>query len=250
MSINQKVDAASCPATSLGQRFDPSDGEPYEFYTQARKEEPVFYSPQIDYWVVTRYQDVYDILHGAPETFSAANALEPYTPLCPAAMNKALESGVITSPGMVDEDPPSHTRPRQSLRKSLTPDRVAARESRIREFVTERIDAFIKRGTSDLVDDLLFEVPALVLFEMIGMPRNELSNVRQFAKRLAVFGWGHPSETEQIQIVEGLGKFWQYCTQHIDRLIDNPDPGADDMMSLFIQGLRQSQDGDLDRRYI
>ena len=248
MSTNQK--AAACPVTHIGESFDPFDGEPYEFYRRARTEEPVFYNPQIDYWVVTRFQDVYDILHGDPETFSAANALEPLKPLCPVAISKAVESGVITSPGLVDEDPPAHTRPRQALRKSLTPDRVAAREPRIRELVTERIDTFVKRGKSDLVKDLLFEVPALILFEMMGVPREELGNIRQFAKRLAVFGWGQPSDAEQVDIIEGLGKFWQYCTRHIDRLIDHPGPAPDDMMSLFIQELRKTREGELDRKYL
>ncbi len=251
MSTEQNQGSATvCPVTHIGESFDPFDGEPYDFYRRARVEEPVFYNPQIDYWVVTRFQDVYDVLHASPEIFSAANALEPLRPLCPAAIAKAVESGVTTSPGLVDEDPPAHTRPRQALRKSLTPDRVAAREPRIRELVTEHIDAFVKRGKSDLVEDILFEVPALILFEIMGVPREELGNVRQFAKRLAVFGWGQPSDAEQVEIMEGLGKFWQYCAQHIDRLIDNPEPARDDMMSLFVQELGKATEGAVDRTYL
>ena len=40
----------------------------------------------------------------------------------------------------------------------------------------------------DELGDLLFEVPAYVLFELFGIPRSELGNVRKFAQRLAVLG--------------------------------------------------------------
>ena len=42
--------------------FDPfSDGyqqDPPEYVRWAREQEPVFYSPQLGYWVVTRYDDI------------------------------------------------------------------------------------------------------------------------------------------------------------------------------------------------
>ena len=46
--------------------FDPfSDGyqqDPPEYVRWAREQEPVFYSPVLGYWVVTRYDDVADNL--------------------------------------------------------------------------------------------------------------------------------------------------------------------------------------------
>ncbi|MDO8430928.1 MAG: choice-of-anchor Q domain-containing protein [Candidatus Binatus sp.] len=45
---------SKCPVTHIGSGFDPFDGDPYDFYTMARREEPIFYNPQLGYWVVTR----------------------------------------------------------------------------------------------------------------------------------------------------------------------------------------------------
>jgi hypothetical protein len=36
---------------------DPSLADPYPFFAEARAATPVFYSPDLDYWVVTRYHD-------------------------------------------------------------------------------------------------------------------------------------------------------------------------------------------------
>ena len=49
-------------AQSLARRFDPFHdpylADPYPFFAQARAATPVFYSPDLDYWVVTRYHDI------------------------------------------------------------------------------------------------------------------------------------------------------------------------------------------------
>jgi cytochrome P450 len=52
---------SKCPVSQIGSSFDPFDGDPYDFYAVARREEPIFYNPQIGYWVVTRYKDVREI---------------------------------------------------------------------------------------------------------------------------------------------------------------------------------------------
>ena len=47
--------------SSIGERFNPLSEEqledPYSFYAETRREEPVFYSPAFHMWVVTRYSD-------------------------------------------------------------------------------------------------------------------------------------------------------------------------------------------------
>jgi cytochrome P450 len=65
--------ASGCPVTGLGGEFDPFTdpylSNPYEFFCRARLQEPVFYSPEIDHWVVARYDDIKRILLD-PATFS------------------------------------------------------------------------------------------------------------------------------------------------------------------------------------
>jgi cytochrome P450 len=248
---DEKADAGAtpaCPVSHIGKTFDAFDAESYSFYARARVEEPIFYSPQINCWVVTRYRDIREVLQGDPEVFSAGTVLELLKPLCPEAMQKAMEYGLAVSHTIVDEDPPGHTSHRQALRKGFTPERVAAMEARTRELVTQRIDAFIGRGHADLVANLIFEVPALIILEMMGVPRADLMTVRRFAKRLAVFEFGHPCDEEQIEITDTLGEFWRYCKQHVDRLIEN---SGDDAVSTFIAGMRDATGSQpLDRQYL
>lgn len=243
--------AGACPVSDLGRRFDPFDGEPtrmYPIFAEARRAEPVFYSPEIDYWVLTRFDDVRAALGGDPQVFSAQQALELVTPLCPAAGQIAMEHGIQISPSVVDEDPPIHTVHRKSLHKPFSRGRMRKMEPLVFEMLDKRLDELVGKGEMDLVDDLLFEIPAYILFELFGVPREELGNVRRFAQRLAVLGFGRPSESEQVAMTQGLAEFWDYCRAHVARLIEKP---GDDAMSEFIRGLQDPKNEDeLDPDYV
>lgn len=239
--------ASRCPVSRIGQSFDAFDGDPYAFYARAREEEPVFYSPQIGYWVVTRYDDVRRVMLDS-DTFSAANVLEMIKPLCPEALRIAVDAGIKISPSIVDEDPPVHTRKRRALRAPFAPAQIARMEPRVRALVTHAIDRFAKRGHADLVADFMFEVPALVIFEFFGVPENELEQVRKFAKRNAVFGFGMPTDEEQIAVTRGMREYWEWARAYADRLIEDP---KDDAMSAFIKDLQTPENADLwDREFV
>ena len=50
----------------------------------------MFYSPELDYYVVTRYEDISAVFKD-DESFSPRNIGDPVTPLCPAAQAKLDE---------------------------------------------------------------------------------------------------------------------------------------------------------------
>ena len=240
-----------CPYSDLSARFDPFDGEPtrmYPIYAEARRSEPVFYSPRIDYWVVTRYDDVKAVMGGDPAVFSAGNALELVKPLCPAALQVAIDHGLALSPSVVDEDPPFHTLHRKSLHKPFARGRMQAMEPLVRQLTTTRLTELAPLGAMDLVADFLFELPAYILFELFGVPRSELVRVRRFCQRLAVLGFGEPDDDAQVTMLQGLAEFRAFCGEHIARLLANP---GDDAMSEFIAGLRDpASETQLDLEYV
>jgi cytochrome P450 len=92
------------------------------------------------------------------------------------------------------------------------------------------------------------KVLALIILEMMRVPRADLTTVRKFAKRLAVFEFGHPSDDEQTAITDTLGQFWKYCKRHVDRIIERP---GDDAVSRFILGSRDLDKAEsLNRQYL
>jgi len=122
-------------ARHLGERFDPFHdpylADPYPFFAEAQRVTPVFYSPLLDYWVVTRYHDIRQVFQ-TPHLFSAVNALAPIQPICPAAGHILTAGDFRPVQTLTNNDPPAHTRVRRLANVAFTPRRVAAMEPFIR----------------------------------------------------------------------------------------------------------------------
>lgn len=134
-----------CPVTSVGEDFRPFtdryQSDPWSFFARAREEEPVFFSPDMDAYVITRYDDVARVLKDPP-TFSADNVIEFATPPCEAAMEKIMAVNFVPGPATVNEDDPEHRAHRDVLRLAFPQERIATIEPLLRRWVSEYVDAF------------------------------------------------------------------------------------------------------------
>lgn len=243
--------AQRCPVTQFAADFNPFDEDylqdPYSVFTRARREEPVFYSPEIDYWVVSRYEDILAIFRDTG-SFSATAAGELIKPPCPAAMEKLAEVDFVPSTMLVDEDPPLHSKRRRVLRKGVTDAKVTEIEPLTRRFVSECLDAVVRKGHADMVGDMTFEVPALTAFVLMGVPEAEVARVRGYASRFALWIWGRPSDEQQVALAEEFAAYLVYAREHVERLIENP---GDDYMSNAIRAWQRSGDDEVwDRTYL
>jgi cytochrome P450 len=162
----------------LAEQFKPFEiHDPFPFYALARAGAPLFYHAELGYWVVTRYEDIKAIFKD-PETFSSEVTQTPYKPR-PTEVQRVLDEGGFTgNSGLSGRVPPDHTRLRRFINKAFTPRRVQALEPRIRELTTRMIDAFANDGHADLVAQLVYELPALVIFILLGIPEADVPNVK------------------------------------------------------------------------
>ncbi|GAA5066223.1 hypothetical protein HNP84_001179 [Thermocatellispora tengchongensis] len=118
----------------IGATYDPLGEhlqDPYPFYERARAETPVFYSPLLESWVVTRHDDLTTVLRD-PETYSSARALPVVLPVAEEAL-AVVAKGRPQLPDVVQSDGEAHARMRAPLAAALRPDRVAAMEPALRE---------------------------------------------------------------------------------------------------------------------
>lgn len=221
----QRERATACPVTGLGAEFKPFDADyladPYLFLERARNEEPVFYSPEIGYWVISRYDEIVSIFKD-PHTFSAAIARHPVTPLSPAAIEKRNQYDIAIEPALVDEEPETHRPHRRTFGDAFTPKRVNELEPRIREIVNRYIDRFIDKGRADIVGDLMYEVPALAVFIFLGAQDDDAVLVKRLAGPRAVVNFGQPNISEQVGMMEDVGKHWAFTKALVDAALEKP----------------------------
>ncbi len=204
--------------------------DPYPLFAEHVRRHPVFYADHLGYWVVSRYEDCRRVLRDYT-AFSASNALAPMTPPCPAARTALAEGGFRSIPTLTNVDPPAHTRTRRIAQAAFTPRRVAEMADVVRDVVGDYLDRHRLAGRSDIVTELFWELPALVLFNVLGVPASDLSEVKEGAKTRLRFMFGRAGEDEQVQIAHGMARFWRYCEQLAeDRRANRRDDFTSDLV--------------------
>jgi hypothetical protein len=240
MTINQTTNA--CPVSkNLAQEFNPFDTayliNPYPLFSQIRTEEPVFYSPEIDMWIVSRYDDINTIFKD-PARFSAAIAQSPLRPPVPEAQ-AILKESFHAIPVMSNNDPPNHTRVRGFLNKAFSARRMAILEPQIRQLAGELIDSFANDGKADLIQQFTFPLPALVIFTMLGIPEEDRDLVKSYCDERLLFFWAVLPPESQIKCARNLVAYWKYCAELVQKRVNNPQ---DDFTSDLLEARRGEED--------
>ena len=218
-----------CPVSRQAADFDPfEDGyqqDPPEYVRWAREKEPIFWSPKLGYWVVTRYEDIKAIFRDNI-TFSPSNALEKITPTGPEANAVLASYGFALNRTLVNEDEPAHMPRRRALMDPFTPGELKQHEPLVRRLAREYVDRFIDDGRADLVDQMLWEIPLTVALHFLGVPEEDMDTLRRYSIAHTVNTWGRPRPDEQVAVAHAVGNFWQFAGKVLDKMRENPEGGG------------------------
>ena len=158
-----------CPVAHGYDPLEPSTVlDPYPVFNRLRDEGPVFYMPELDHYIITRYDDVEQVLLDR-ETWSAANASSPLIPICAAAQD-ILAAGFHRVPTLNNSDPPRHGPMRKSVLTVMTPRRLNALEPTLRAYAENLVLGFGDDPVIDFVDRLAFPFPGYAAFSLLGFP--------------------------------------------------------------------------------
>jgi cytochrome P450/ferredoxin-NADP reductase len=199
--------------------------DPAEALRWAREQEPVFYSPKIGYWVVTRYADVKAVFRDN-QLFSPCIALEKMSPVSDEAQQilKSYNYGMHRT--LVNEDEPVHMERRRALMHSFSLEELQKHEPMVRRLTRERVDRIVDQGRADLVDEMLWEVPLTVALHFLGVPEEDMATLREYSIAHTVNIWGRPSRETELRVAHAVGRFWQYAGEVLEKLRADPSgPG-------------------------
>lgn len=218
-----------CPVSARAAAFDPFEDayqqDPPDYVRWAREQEPIFYSPKLGYWVVSRYDDIKAIFRDNL-TFSPSIALEKITPTSDEANAVLASYGYAMNRTLVNEDEPAHMPRRRVLMEPFTPEHLAHHEPMVRALAREYVDRFINDGKADLVNQMLWEVPLTVAMHFLGVPEEDMDTLRQYSIAHTVNTWGRPQPEEQVAVAHAVGNFWQLAGKILDKMRQNPEaPG-------------------------
>jgi len=218
--------------------FDPFAllSDPHPFLDWARAESPVFLDEQTGHWVVTRYNTIKAVL-ADPETYSSVNALDPMTPLDPQ-VPEILEAGDFGArPFIVNIDGEDHLERKRIFTSVLHPRKIAQFEPLIRDLARDMLRELPVDEPFDLVDGLALDFPALVVFAFLGIPDDDVREIKHWADARMELFFGDLSPEDQREQAHGVVKFWSYIEDHITSQLDNPgDHFVGDLVRLHLSG--------------
>jgi cytochrome P450 len=202
----------------LGERYDPLGAhaqDPYAFYALARRQQPVFFYPELAVWVVTRYDDVRVVLRDT-ETFSSANSLRPVANPDPAVYAE-LAKGYPMAPESVSSDGAAHRRLRAPFADGLGVDQVRALEPYIRQRAGELVDAFAADGHAELMGQFAVPLPMDVLGQLFGLAPADMPLVHAGSLGILALVSARAAGAEQVAVARGVVELQQLLAGYVGR---------------------------------
>lgn len=143
--------------------------DPYRLYAKLRAADPVMFTElRGGSWVFTGYGDVTAGLKSEHLSNARAGAFMTMLPVELRDQFKPLAETL--SRWALFYDPPRHTRIRKLMARAFAATSMDTYRTRIERVVGGLLDAVAKRGHMDVIKDFAYELPLLVIIEMLGVP--------------------------------------------------------------------------------
>jgi cytochrome P450 len=204
--------------------WDPFDFElqldPHPLWRRMRDEAPLYRNEKYDFWALSRYQDVMDVVTDW-KTFSSKRG--DIIEVIMGGKNAYVES-------MLTEDPPIHDLHRKLVSRAFTPRAIQNIEDRVRQFAVQVLEQRVDSGGFDFVADFGAKVPGMVIAAMLGTPDSDLEMIGEMTdSMLAMSPDQAPEDRSHFDaLAEKLGEyFWEKALERRK----NPQ---DDMMSALV----------------
>lgn len=149
-----------------------SHRNPYPFYAALRETQPVHWLDNERLWLVTRHEDVVDVLRRIEDFSAVANERQE-----PAAERRG-------TPNIITLDRPEHDRLRQILQKRFTNRGLARYQERIEDIVIKLIRGVRESQNFELVQDLTVPLPVTTIAEALGIELERLGDFKRWSDAL------------------------------------------------------------------
>ena len=228
------------PVNIYQRNFDLTDvflfekGQPYEEYKQLRENSPVHFheagigDSEPGFWVLTKYDDI-EFVSRNQQIFSSQ--LASGTTLTLGYSQEVSIDQLFRSAldHMLGTDDKLHLSMRNPHMKFFTPKYVEELRKKVSLKVTELLDGIAPLGKCNLVDSISSELPIFSLSEILGVPEEDRSKIKEwmtFLEMAQVVGATQAAEKNNIELNE-------------DQQASAPDPA---MIAMFTNIVKEMFD--------
>lgn len=161
--------------------------DPFPWYKQMRESDPMHFEAQGNLWELFKYDDVQKVLSN-PTVFSSGRGRDD----------------TLISGNILVLDPPRHHVLRALVSQVFAPRTISQMSERIYALVNDLLDTNIKGGQLDVIKDLAYPLPVIVISEMLGIPSSERDAFKRWSD--AVVG---TSRQESDDASQALTSYFQ-----------------------------------------
>jgi cytochrome P450 len=190
---------------------------PFGWYAEKRDRAPVSEDAQTGSWHVFRYEDVLSVL-SEHQRFSSNFALG----VSPDENASALAASLIST------DPPRHRQLRNLVTQAFTPRAVEALAPRIAQIVDELLAVVAENGEMDVIHDLAYPLPVIVIAEMLGVPPEERAMFKRWSDEVV----STPADFENVELSSAHYEMGAYFYGLLEQRRTNP---RDDLISALVR---------------
>jgi cytochrome P450 len=212
--------------------WDPYDydlhRDPHPVWGAMMAEAPLYRNEQLDFWAMTRFEDV---LNGLVDwrTFSSAQGDQL----------EVIRGGPIpdSQNSIIFHDAPYHTSLRRLLSRAFTPRSVSDLEPVIRRFTQDLLDEHSGTATFDYIEDFGSRLPGMVIAALLGIPEGDRDYVRRTTDEQL---HREPGERD-MERHHRVGA--ELVSYYADQLAERRKKPRDDMMSALLAAEITEDDG-------
>jgi cytochrome P450 len=184
------------PASPLA--FDPWSpdfvADPYPAYAELRALGRVRYFEPTNQWLVAHHADVSALLRDRRlgRTYQHRFTHEDFGRSAPPPEHEPFHT--LNDHGMLDLEPPDHTRIRRLVSKAFTPRTVERLKPYVEGLAGELVARLVEAGGGDLLADVAEPLPVAVIAEMLGVPESDRAQLRPWSADICGMYELSPSE--------------------------------------------------------
>jgi pimeloyl-[acyl-carrier protein] synthase len=199
--------------------------DPFPVYRRLRAEGPVYRSDALQAWLVTGWDDAVRVLKNVTIYPNSIRIPRYLAHLGPEVQPTIAPLARHFSVGLVQSDPPDHTRQRALVHGRFTPAAIEAQRDAVQARVDSYLDAVAEAGAMDVVADLAYPLPVNVISDMVGIPEPDRARYKAWSERLFGFlGSGRASEAATLAATDALAEIDAYFSDLFDQRRRDPQP--------------------------
>ncbi|MGQ4415337.1 cytochrome P450 [Streptomyces sp. SAS_269] len=222
-------------ATAADLAFDPWDpgfvADPYPAYTELRARGRVIRYEPTDQWLVPHHADVSALLRDRRlgRTYQHRFTHEEFGRTAPPPEHEPFH--ILNDHGMLDLEPPDHTRIRRLVSKAFTPRTVERLRPYVHGLANDLVARLVEAGGGDLLTDVAEPLPVAVIAEMLGVPEADRALLRPWSAAICGMYELNPSEETAASAVRASVEFSAYLAELIAARRERP---GEDLISGLI----------------